>query len=82
TKLAWALAGGISTFSQAPIFWAITGKLNVLPLALALTAFLFAFISGVFLAGLLGKVIRDSLIRAGVPVPFSIPKNISPESRA
>jgi hypothetical protein len=79
TKLGWALACGISCFVQQPVVWAINGFMFVLPVALGLVTYDFAFISGIMF-GLLAKLIRDGVIRAGVPVPFSIPASIAPES--
>src|SRR5271157_4268585 len=79
TKLAWALACGLSCLLQMPVVWLLNGKLLILPLLISLTAFDFAFISGI-LFGLLGKLVRDNVIRAGVPVPFSIPAEIAPET--
>ena len=57
TKLGWAFACGLGNFIQAPIFWIMTGKLLVLHFSLAILAFIFAFISGVLIAGLLGRQI-------------------------
>ncbi|MHA1191691.1 MAG: ECF transporter S component [Promethearchaeota archaeon] len=66
TKLGWGIAGGIGNFFQAPFFW-ILNQRWYLHWSLWALAFIFAFISGVLITGLLGKTIKDSLIRAGVP---------------
>ncbi len=57
TKFGWAIAGGLGNFSQAPIFWILTGKFEVLHYSLAVLAFIFAFLSGVLITGLLGRSI-------------------------
>ncbi len=69
TKLGWALSGGVGNFVQAPIFWAMAGRLEILPSILAILAFTFAFISGVLISGLLGRFLVKSLHKAGVPSP-------------
>jgi ABC-type thiamin/hydroxymethylpyrimidine transport system permease subunit len=67
TNLGWGIAGGIGNITQVPIFWHLSGKLYILQTSLFLLAVIFAFLSGVFITGILGKVIKDYLIRAGVP---------------
>ncbi|MBA7507188.1 hypothetical protein ES706_05904 [subsurface metagenome] len=68
SKLGWGIAGGIGNITQVPVFWYISGKLFTLHISLFILAMIFAFLSGVFIAGLLGKVIKDYLIKAGVPI--------------
>jgi hypothetical protein len=67
TKLGWGIAGGIGNITQVPVFWHLSGKLYILQTSLFLLAVIFAFLSGVFVTGLLGKVVKDYLIKAGVP---------------
>ena len=69
TKLGWGIAGGLGNFFQAPFFWIINQRWY-LHWSLWVLAFIFAFISGVLIVGLLGKVIKDNLIKAGVPTTF------------
>jgi ABC-type thiamin/hydroxymethylpyrimidine transport system permease subunit len=69
TKLGWSLAGGIGNFFQAPFFWIINQRWY-LHWSLWALAFIFAFISGVLITGLLGKIIKDSLIKVGVPITY------------
>lgn len=57
TKLGWAIAGGIGNFVQAPIFWWLNGRFAVVNFTLAIIAFIFAFLSGCFISGLLGRQI-------------------------
>ena len=57
TKFGWSIAGGIGNFTQAPVFWALTGKFVTLHYSLAVLAFIFAFLSGVLITGLLGRTI-------------------------
>ena len=57
TKFGWAIAGGLGNFVQAPIFWIITGKLFILHFSLAILSFIFAFLSGCLITGLLGRQI-------------------------
>ncbi|MFX1294476.1 MAG: ECF transporter S component [Promethearchaeota archaeon] len=57
TKLGWAFAGGLGNFVQAPIFWIITGKIFILHFSLAILSFIFAFLSGCLITGLLGRQI-------------------------
>ena len=69
TKLGWGIAGGLGNFFQAPFFWIINQRWY-LHWSLWALAFIFAFISGVLITGLLGKTIKDSLIKAGVPATY------------
>jgi ABC-type thiamin/hydroxymethylpyrimidine transport system permease subunit len=69
TKLGWAIAGGFGNFFQAPFFW-IVNQRWALHWSLWVLAFMFAFISGMLIVGLLGKVVKSSLIKAGVPTTF------------
>ena len=57
TKFGWAIAGGLGNFIQAPIFWIITGRIVVLHYSLAILSFIFAFLSGCLITGLLGRQI-------------------------
>lgn len=69
TKLGWGIAGGIGNFFQAPFFWVINQRFY-LHWSLWALAFIFAFISGVFITGILGRSIKNYLIKAGVPTTF------------
>ena len=69
TKLGWGIAGGIGNFFQAPFFWIINQRWY-LHWSLWMLAFIFAFISGVFIVGILGRAIKNYLIKAGVPTTF------------
>lgn len=69
TKLGWGIAGGIGNFFQAPFFWIINMRWY-LHWSLWILAFAFAFISGVLITGLLGRVVKNYLIKAGVPTTF------------
>lgn len=69
TKLGWGLAGGLGNFFQAPFFWIINQRFY-LHWSLWALAFIFAFISGVFITGILGRTIKNYLIKAGVPTTF------------
>ena len=69
TKLGWGVAGGIGNFFQAPFFWVINQRFY-LHWSLWALAFIFAFISGVFITGILGRSIKNYLIKAGVPTTF------------
>ena len=69
TKLGWGIAGGIGNFFQAPFFWIINQRWY-LHWTLWTLAFIFAFISGVLITGLLGRTVKNSLIKAGVPTTF------------
>ena len=66
SNLGWAIAGGIGNVSQVPLFWIITGKIWLIHWTLFLMACMFGFISGVFLAGLLGKLISKRIKDSGV----------------
>ena len=69
TKLGWGIAGGFGNFFQAPFFWILNQRWH-LNFTLWILSFMFAFISGILITGVLGKVIKDYLIRAGVPTTF------------
>jgi ABC-type thiamin/hydroxymethylpyrimidine transport system permease subunit len=69
TKLGWGIAGGMGNFIQAPFFWIIQQRWY-LHWALWALAFIFAFISGILITGLLGRAIKNGLIKAGVPTTF------------
>ena len=66
SNLGWAIAGGIGNVSQVPLFWIITGKIWLIHWSLFLMACMFGFISGVFLAGLLGKIISKRIKNSGI----------------
>ena len=69
TKLGWGIAGGFGNFFQAPFFWIINQRWH-LHFTLWILAFIFAFISGILITGLLGKAVKEYLIKAGVPTTF------------
>lgn len=69
TKLGWGIAGGIGNFFQAPFFWIINQRFY-LHWTLWTLAFIFAFISGILIVGLLGRTVKNALIKAGVPTTF------------
>lgn len=69
TKLGWGIAGGLGNFFQAPFFWILNQRFH-LHWTLWLLAFILAFVSGVLITGVLGKVIKEYLIKAGVPTTF------------
>nr|WP_147663521.1 ECF transporter S component [Candidatus Prometheoarchaeum syntrophicum]QEE16630.1 ABC-type cobalt transport system, permease component [Candidatus Prometheoarchaeum syntrophicum] len=66
SNLGWAIAGGIGNVSQVPLFWIITGKIWLIHWSLFVMACMFGFISGVFLAGLLGKLISKRIKNSGI----------------
>ena len=66
SNLGWAFAGGIGNASQVPLFWIITGKIWLIHWSLFLMACMFGFISGIFLAGLLGKLISKRIKNSGI----------------
>ena len=66
SNLGWAIAGGIGNVSQVPLFWIITGKIWLIHWSLFVMACMFGFISGMFLAGLLGKLISKRIKDSGV----------------
>ncbi len=66
TFLGFGLAAGIGNVSQVPLFWLISGKIMILDISLFILAVIFGFVSGVFFAGVLGKVVVDRLHKAGV----------------
>ncbi len=69
TNLGWGIAGGIGNFFQAPFFWIINQRWH-LHLVLWILAFMFAFISGILITGVLGRNVKKYLIKAGVPTTF------------
>jgi len=69
TKLGWGIAGGFGNFFQAPFFWVINQRWH-LHFTLWILAFIFAFVSGILITGLLGRAVKDYLIKAGVPTTF------------
>ncbi len=69
THFGWALAGGIGNLPQAPVFWAIAGRFEVLHWSLAAIAFTFAFLSGCFISGFLGRLVTISIKRAMGEIP-------------
>lgn len=69
TKLGWGIAGGFGNFFQAPFFWIINQRWH-LHFTLWILAFMFAFISGILITGLLGRSLKEYLIKAGVPTTF------------
>lgn len=69
TKLGWGIAGGFGNFFQAPFFWIVNQRWH-LNWTLWMLAFMFAFISGILITGVLGKITKDYLIKAGVPTTF------------
>lgn len=66
TKLGWGIAGGLGNFFQAPFFWWLNQRFY-LHWTLWALAFIFAFISGILITGLLGRAVKNYLIKAGVP---------------
>lgn len=70
TKLGWGIAGGFGNSFQAPLFWIINIQRWSLHWILWVLAFIYAFISGVLITGLLGRVVKNGLIKAGVPTTF------------
>ncbi|TFG23818.1 MAG: hypothetical protein EU529_06315 [Promethearchaeota archaeon] len=69
TKLGWGIAGGFGNFFQAPFFWILNQRWH-LHWTLWVLAFMFAFISGILITGLLGKLVKEYIIKAGVPTTF------------
>ena len=69
TKLGWGIAGGFGNFFQAPFFWILNQRFH-LHWTLWVLAFMFAFISGILITGVLGRFIKEYLIKAGVPTTF------------
>ena len=69
TKLGWGIAGGIGNFFQAPFFWIIQMRWYF-HWVLWILAFMFAFISGILITGLLGRAVKNYLIKAGVPTTY------------
>jgi hypothetical protein len=66
TSFGWGMAAGLGNLSQVPFFWILSGKIYVLHISLFIMAMMFAFASGVIVAGLLGKKITELLEKAGV----------------
>ena len=66
TKLGWGIAGGFGNFFQAPFFWILNQRFY-LHWSLWALAFIFAFVSGILITGLLGRTVKNYLIKAGVP---------------
>lgn len=66
SKLGWGIAAGIGNVSQVPFFWFLSGKFYLLHYTLFIMACMFAFASGVIIAGYLGKVITNKIRQAGV----------------
>jgi ABC-type thiamin/hydroxymethylpyrimidine transport system permease subunit len=65
--LAYAVAGGMATASNVFVFQAFAAvPSDILAMSALLLVGLVSFISGVLLSGVLGKVLLDSLRRAGV----------------
>lgn len=69
TKLGWGIAGGFGNFFQAPFFWILNQRWHI-HFTLWILAFIFAFVSGILITGVLGKVVKENLINAGVPTTF------------
>ncbi|TXT65251.1 MAG: membrane protein of unknown function [Promethearchaeota archaeon] len=69
TKLGWGIAGGFGNFFQAPFFWIINQRW-FLHWSLWILSFIFAFISGILIVGVLGRAVKNTLIKAGVPTTF------------
>ena len=69
SKLGWGLAGALGNCFQAPFFWIINQRWY-LHWSLWALAFIFAIISGILITGLLGRTIKNGLIKAGVPTTF------------
>ncbi|MBN2155388.1 MAG: ECF transporter S component [Candidatus Lokiarchaeota archaeon] len=69
TNFGWSIAGGIGNVTQAPIFWWIAGRFGILHWSLAAIAFTFAFLSGCFITGFLGRQITISIKRSMGEIP-------------
>jgi hypothetical protein len=69
SKLGWGIAGALGNFFQAPFFWIISQRWH-LHWSLWALAFIFALISGILITGVLGRTIKNGLIKAGVPITF------------
>ncbi|MFX1236758.1 MAG: ECF transporter S component [Promethearchaeota archaeon] len=69
TNLGWAIAGAIGNFFQAPFFWILNQRFY-LHWTLWTISFSFAIISGMLIVGLLGRALKNSLIKAGVPTTY------------
>ncbi|MHA1647362.1 MAG: ECF transporter S component [Promethearchaeota archaeon] len=66
TKLGWGVAAGLGNLSQVPLFWIITGKIFILHWSLFVMSCMLGFISGLIIAGLLGKLIVNRILKTGV----------------
>lgn len=66
TYLGWGLAAGIGNVSQVPLFWILTGKIYLIHWSLFAMACMFAFLSGIFMAGILGKSVVDAIKKTGI----------------
>jgi len=66
TFLGWGIACGLGNLTQVPLFWWITGKFSMIPLLLFDMAMMLGFVSGVLMAGVLGRAIVLRLRKAGV----------------
>ncbi len=69
TNLGWGIAGGFGNFFQAPFFWVLNQRWY-LHWTLWVLSFIYAFISGIFIVGLLGRAVTNVLIKAGVHTTF------------
>jgi ABC-type thiamin/hydroxymethylpyrimidine transport system permease subunit len=69
SKLGWGIAGAFGNFFQAPFIWIVKEKFH-LHWSLWALAFIFAIISGILITGILGRTIKNGLIKAGVPTTF------------
>ncbi|NVM16842.1 MAG: ECF transporter S component [Candidatus Lokiarchaeota archaeon] len=69
SKLGWGIAGGIGNIFQAPFIWIIKQRWY-LHWSLWALAIIFALISGILITGILGRTIKNGLIKAGVPTTF------------
>ncbi|MHA1672513.1 MAG: ECF transporter S component [Promethearchaeota archaeon] len=66
TYLGWGLAAGLGNISQVPLFWLLTGKIYLIHWTLFVMACLFSFISGMLMAGVLGKTVVDQIKKTGI----------------
>ena len=66
TMLGWCVASGLANVGEVPLFWIISGKIKIYHPSLFILAMMFAFISGVFIAGMLSKLIVKKLKDTGV----------------
>lgn len=63
---AWGLAGGIGNVTQPPFFWLFMGRLFIFPAYFVVLACVFAFVSGIFISGLLSLSVLRFLEKAGI----------------